>query len=176
MADTQRKLYDLGIFSQVDMAIQNPDGDEDRKYVALRSGRGAPVLHHDRLRLAVRAHRRKQLRLRIFPTRRRAGRESAGFPRTEPAEPFRPGTNADAVQAGGLPRCKRARCRNYFVPKIFNLPKFDATFSISVRRHVRRPDLPVETGGSAPSNSRNIVSKPITIFYDFTYRHVGVRT
>ena len=33
MADTQRKLYDLGIFSQVDMAIQNPDGDEDRKYV-----------------------------------------------------------------------------------------------------------------------------------------------
>ncbi len=33
MADIQRKLYDLGIFSQVDMAIQNPDGDEDRKYV-----------------------------------------------------------------------------------------------------------------------------------------------
>ena len=33
MAETQRKLYDLGIFSQVDMAIQNPDGEEDRRYV-----------------------------------------------------------------------------------------------------------------------------------------------
>ncbi len=33
MADTQRKLDDLGIFSQVNMAVQNPDGNEDRKYV-----------------------------------------------------------------------------------------------------------------------------------------------
>jgi outer membrane protein assembly complex protein YaeT len=33
MADTQRRLYDLGIFAQVDMAIQNPDGQEQHKYV-----------------------------------------------------------------------------------------------------------------------------------------------
>ena len=33
MADTQRRLYDLGIFSTVDMAIQNPAGDTRRKYV-----------------------------------------------------------------------------------------------------------------------------------------------
>jgi outer membrane protein assembly complex protein YaeT len=33
MTETQRKLYDLGIFSKVDAAIQNPDGDTDRKYV-----------------------------------------------------------------------------------------------------------------------------------------------
>ena len=33
MADTQRRLYDLGIFSTVDMAIQDPDGDTQRKYV-----------------------------------------------------------------------------------------------------------------------------------------------
>jgi outer membrane protein insertion porin family len=31
--DTQRKLYDLGIFARVNTAIQNPDGDEDRKNV-----------------------------------------------------------------------------------------------------------------------------------------------
>jgi outer membrane protein assembly complex protein YaeT len=30
---TQRRLYDLGIFSRVDAAIQNPDGDEPTKYV-----------------------------------------------------------------------------------------------------------------------------------------------
>jgi outer membrane protein assembly complex protein YaeT len=33
MTETQRKLYDLGIFSKVDTAIQNPDGDTERKYV-----------------------------------------------------------------------------------------------------------------------------------------------
>src|SRR6185295_2517775 len=33
MADTQRRLYDLGIFAKVDMAIQNPDGQEQHKYV-----------------------------------------------------------------------------------------------------------------------------------------------
>ncbi len=33
MADTQRRLYELGIFSQVDMAIQDPDGEAQHKYV-----------------------------------------------------------------------------------------------------------------------------------------------
>jgi outer membrane protein assembly complex protein YaeT len=33
MGETQRRLYDLGVFSRVDMAIQNPDGDMDEKYV-----------------------------------------------------------------------------------------------------------------------------------------------
>jgi len=32
---TQRELYDLGIFSRVDMAVQNAGGDERDKYVAL---------------------------------------------------------------------------------------------------------------------------------------------
>lgn len=35
MAAMQQKLYDLGIFSRVETAIQNPDGDEDSKYVLL---------------------------------------------------------------------------------------------------------------------------------------------
>ena len=33
MADTQHRLYDLGVFAKVDMAIQNPDGLTTRKYV-----------------------------------------------------------------------------------------------------------------------------------------------
>jgi outer membrane protein assembly complex protein YaeT len=33
MGETERRLYDLGIFSRVDMAIQNPDGETDQKYV-----------------------------------------------------------------------------------------------------------------------------------------------
>jgi outer membrane protein insertion porin family len=33
LTDTQRRLYDLGVFARVDTAIENPDGDTDRKYV-----------------------------------------------------------------------------------------------------------------------------------------------
>lgn len=33
IAASQQKLYDLGVFSKVQTAIQNPDGDEDDKYV-----------------------------------------------------------------------------------------------------------------------------------------------
>jgi outer membrane protein insertion porin family len=35
MLDTQRRLYDLGIFSRVDMGLQNPQGEEADKYVLL---------------------------------------------------------------------------------------------------------------------------------------------
>jgi outer membrane protein insertion porin family len=33
MVETQRRLYDLGVFARVQQAIQNPDGDESRKYL-----------------------------------------------------------------------------------------------------------------------------------------------
>jgi outer membrane protein insertion porin family len=33
ISDSQQKLYDLGIFSKVQTALQNPDGEEDQKYV-----------------------------------------------------------------------------------------------------------------------------------------------
>ena len=33
MRETQRSLYDLGVFARVDTAIQNPDGDTSQKYV-----------------------------------------------------------------------------------------------------------------------------------------------
>jgi outer membrane protein assembly factor BamA len=31
--EIQKRSYDLGIFARVDTAIQNPDGDTDRKYI-----------------------------------------------------------------------------------------------------------------------------------------------
>ena len=33
ITDTQRRLYDLGVFARVDAAIENPEGETDRKYV-----------------------------------------------------------------------------------------------------------------------------------------------
>jgi outer membrane protein assembly complex protein YaeT len=37
IVETQRRLYDLGIFSTVDIAVQNPDGIERSKYVVLQA-------------------------------------------------------------------------------------------------------------------------------------------
>lgn len=36
MFSTQRNLYDLGVFSKVDVAVQNPDGSDDFKNVAIQ--------------------------------------------------------------------------------------------------------------------------------------------
>ena len=35
MGNMQRRLYNLGVFDKVDTAIQNPDGDDQEKYVDL---------------------------------------------------------------------------------------------------------------------------------------------
>jgi outer membrane protein assembly complex protein YaeT len=40
MTDSQRRLYDLGIFARVDVALQNPEGDEDYKDVLYRIEEG----------------------------------------------------------------------------------------------------------------------------------------
>jgi outer membrane protein insertion porin family len=40
MWNTQRRLYDLGVFEKVDMAIQNPQGDTENKYVLYRITEG----------------------------------------------------------------------------------------------------------------------------------------
>jgi outer membrane protein assembly complex protein YaeT len=37
MLETQRRLYDLGLFKQVDVAIQNPEGTESRKNILVTS-------------------------------------------------------------------------------------------------------------------------------------------
>jgi outer membrane protein insertion porin family len=33
LTETQRRLYDLGVFAKVEMAVQNPEGETSRKYV-----------------------------------------------------------------------------------------------------------------------------------------------
>ena len=43
MLESQRRLYDLGLFKQVDTAIQNPDGTESRKNVLVDGARGGSL-------------------------------------------------------------------------------------------------------------------------------------
>jgi len=171
MADTQRKLYDLGIFSQVDMAIQDPDGDEDSKYVMynLQEARRYSITTGFGLQFA------------------RIGGSNAVTDLSDPggAPGVTPrvsiaisrlnlfGSGQTVTVQGVLSTLQKRALLNYFVPKIFNLPKFDATFSIlyddtyDVRTFQSKRE-------EATVKLTQHVSKPITIFYDFSYRQVGV--
>jgi outer membrane protein assembly factor BamA len=67
---------------------------------------------------------------------------------------------------------KRANI-SYFLPRIFSLPKFDATFSILYddTHDVRTFQAKRE---EASAQLVQHVSKPINVFYRFNYRNVGV--
>ena len=171
MSDIQRKLYDLGIFSQVDMAIQNPDGDEDRKYVLydIDEARRYSITTGFGLQFA------------------RIGGSNAvtdlsdpgGAPGVVPRVSLAIsrlnlfGRGQTLTLQGVLSTLQKRAVLNYFVPKIFNAPKLDATFSI-----LYDDTYDVRTFQSKRAEATwkltQHVSKPITIFYDFTYRQVGV--
>ena len=74
----------------------------------------------------------------------------------------------------GYPRCRSARCSIISCRKIFNRPKFDATFSVLYDDTLRRAGHSSRNGKRRRCKLTQHVSKPITIFYGFTYRHVGV--
>jgi outer membrane protein assembly complex protein YaeT len=171
MANIQRKLYDLGIFSQVDMAIQNPDGEEDNKYVVydLDEARRYSITTGFGLQFA------------------RIGGSSAvtdlsdpgGAPGVSPRVSLALsrlnlfGTGQTVTVQGVVSTLQKRAVLNYLVPKIFNMPKFDANFSIlyddtyDVRTFQSKRE-------EATVKFTQHVSKPITIFYDFTYRNVDV--
>ncbi len=75
---------------------------------------------------------------------------------------------------GVLSTLQKRAVLTYFVPKIFNLPEVRRHIFDSVRQHIRRENLPVQTRQKRTVKLTQHVSKPITIFYDFTYRQVGV--
>ena len=58
IADSQQKLYDLGIFSSVRTAIQDPDGEEPSKYVLFDVNEANRIFVQHRSGRAVGPHRR----------------------------------------------------------------------------------------------------------------------
>lgn len=171
MSDIQRRLYDLGIFSQVNMAIQNPDGDEQRKYVL-----------YD-----VEEARRYSITAGFGVQFARIGGSNAvtdlsdpgGAPGVSPRVSLAVsrlnlfGSGQTGTIQGVVSTLQRRAVTNYLVPKIFGLQKFDANFSILYDNtfDVRTFQSKREEGSIKITEH---VTKPITIFYDFTYRHVGV--
>lgn len=170
MADAQRKLYDLGIFSQANMAIQNPDGDEVGKYVVydLDEARRYSITTGFGLQFA-----------RIGGSNAITDlSEPGGAPGVVPRVSIAIsrlnlfGAGQTATIQGVISTLQKRALASYLVPKIFNSPTLDATFSLlyddtyDVRTFLSKRE-------EASIKLTEHVTKPITIFYDFSYRHVG---
>ncbi|MDE3197652.1 MAG: hypothetical protein KGN84_14985, partial [Acidobacteriota bacterium] len=128
MADTQRKLYDLGIFSGVNMALQNPDGDENSRYVL-----------YD-----LQEARRYSVTMGFGAEFARIGGSNAitdlsdpgGAPGVSPRLSLDMtrlnlfGTGQSLTWQGRLSTYQKRASLSYFVPRILSWQKFDATFSV----------------------------------------------
>ena len=171
MAATQKRLYDLGIFAQVEMAIQNPDGEEKRKYVLFD----------------LEEARRYSITGGFGAEFARIGGSNAVTDLSDPggSAGFSPRVSLDVTRLNLLGTGQSVSFRSrlstlqkrgnisYFIPRVFSLPKFDATFSILYDdTHDVRTFQSKREEASAQFVQR--VSKSVTAFYRFNYRNVGV--
>ena len=169
MADTQRRLYDLGIFSQVDMAVQNPDGDENHRYVLYDLDEA----------------RRYSITTGFGAEFARIGGSNAitdlsdpgGAPGVSPRVSLDLtrlnllGTGQSVTFQGRLSTLQKRASISYFLPRVFSQPKFDATFSILYDdTNDVRTFQSIRKEGSAQVLEH--VSKAVTLFYRFSYRQV----
>jgi outer membrane protein assembly complex protein YaeT len=171
LADTQRRLYDLGIFAQVNTAIQNPDGVEDRRNVLfdLEEARRYSITTGFGLEFA-----------RIGGSNAVADlSDPGGAPGVSPRVSLDItrlnlfGAGQSLTLSGRLSTLQRKAVLTYFVPRIFGRQKLDATYSLLYddTHDVRTFESKRE---EASAQLAQHVTKPITLFYRFTYRHVGV--
>ena len=103
LLDTQSKLYDLGIFNQVDTAVQNPEGSDPQKNVLVQVA-GSQALH---LYLWIRLGIRNRPALRDQFSYRLHRREPPCWVRCHPPQRRRPGSDPDLP----VPRRKPAATR-----------------------------------------------------------------
>jgi outer membrane protein assembly factor BamA len=169
MADTQRRLYDLGIFAQVNMAIQNPEGQAQYKYVIY----DIDEAHRYRIDTGLGAE-----------IARIGGSETsldtpAGSPGFSPRVSF----NVTRLNLLGLGHTVSLQTRvstiqqrailSYLAPRVRNHDNFDLTFSAvyDTTRGVNTFTAKREEGSIQLSQK---LSKPSTLFYRFSYRRVSV--
>ncbi len=169
MAETQQRLYDLGIFARVNTAVQNPEGDVREKYVlyqveeanrySVTGGLGAEIARIGR------------------------GQDNLGAPAG--ATGFSPRVSLDVSRLNfrgiGHTLSFRSRFSNiqqralasYAAPRLANVPGRDLSFSLlaenasEIGTFVSR-----RLEGSVQLSQR--LSKANTAFFRFAYRRVGV--
>jgi outer membrane protein insertion porin family len=168
MVETQRRLYDLGIFSEVNTAIQNPGGDTQNKYIiyqmdeahkySIATGFGAQI-----------------------------GRIGGGNYLNAPAGTagFAPRVSFDVSRLNlrGLGQTLSFRSRlsnieqlallNYTVPRPYDVQNLTLTFTILYddTKNIRTFDAKKEEGSIQLSQK---LSKANTALYRFSYRNTSV--
>jgi outer membrane protein assembly complex protein YaeT len=169
MADTQRRLYDLGIFATVDMAIQNPDGESQRKYVV-----------YD-----IEEARRYSIDGGLGAEIARIGSSQTSLDAPGGATGFSPRVSFDVTRFNvlGLGHLISLRTRvstlekrailTYVAPRMWNRDNLDLSFSVLYddTRDVntfsaKREEVSVQLSQK--------LSKPSSILYRFSYRRVGI--
>jgi outer membrane protein assembly complex protein YaeT len=168
MADTQRRLYDLGIFSQVDMAIQDPDGEAQHKYVMfdmdeanrwrLDGGLGAEIA--------------------------RIGTSETSLDSPAGAAGFSPRVSFDLTRLNfeGLGHTITLQTRastieqrailSYLFPRVHDHDNLDLTFSLVYdNTHGINTFAAKREEGSVQLSQK--LSKPSTLLYRFSYRRVS---
>ena len=168
MAETQRRLYDLGIFATVDMAIQNPAGETQRKYVvydieeakkySIDGGLGAEIA--------------------------RIGSSQTSLDAPGGATGFSPRVSFDVSRLNvlGLGHTVSLRTRvstleqrailTYLAPRVRNKENLDLSFSVLYddTRDVNTFSAKREEGSVQLSQR---LSKPSSFLYRFSYRRVS---
>jgi outer membrane protein insertion porin family len=168
MVETQRRLYDLAIFSEVNTAIQNPDGDTQNKYViyqldeankySIATGFGAQI-----------------------------GRIGGGTNLNAPAGTagFAPRVSFDASRLNfrgrGQTLSFRSRISNieqlglltYTVPRPYDIQNLTLAFTILYddTKNIHTFDAKKEEGSIQLAQK---LSKANTVLYRFAYRHTSV--
>ncbi|MEX2264276.1 MAG: BamA/TamA family outer membrane protein [Bryobacteraceae bacterium] len=169
MADTQKRLYDLGVFAKVDMAIQNPEGDTPSKYVLYQ----------------MEEARRYSLTAGFGAELGRIGGSQASFDAPAGAAGFSPrvSLNFSRLNMLGLGHTLSFRSRlsvfqrrglvNYSAPRFRNNPNLNLSFATLYddSRDVRTFAAQRAEGSVQLSQK---LSKPSTVLYRFAYRRVNV--
>jgi outer membrane protein assembly complex protein YaeT len=169
MRETQRKLYDLGVFARVDTAIQNPDGDTDRKYVL-----------YD-----VEEARKYSIATGFGAEFARIGGCSACLEAPQGQTGFAPDVSLDVsrLDLWGLGHSLSFRGRvstleqralvNYTAPRMFGNDKLTLSFTTLYDNSKDVRTFTAQREESSVQLSQRL-SKSLTFLYRYTYRHITV--
>ena len=171
LAETQKRLYDLGIFAQVNMAVQNPEGNEHHKYVLFD----------------LTEARRYSVTAGFGAEFARIGGSNAVSDLSDPggATGLSPRVSFGVSRLNFLGKgqtlgfqsrfstLQQRGAISYFVPHVANLENFDANLSIL---YDDTHDIRTFQSRRAEASAQIVhrVSKPTTFFYRFNYRDVSV--
>ena len=169
VTETQRRLYNLGVFSRVDAAIQDPDGDTDTKNVLYQMDEA----------------RRYSMAIGVGAQLGRIGGCNNCLEAPAGATGFIPRISLDLTRSNlwGLAHSISLRTRastldqryllNYSWPRFFLNDNLNVSFTALFEnsRDIRTFDY---KRGEAAAQLSQKVSKATTLFYRFAYRRVAI--